>query len=71
MIWDNSIAQLNAGSIATVVVTITAKYIQKRILGLAVKEAEEAIAEGGVELVSEEDVTSAVWVSIAAAKYRS
>jgi hypothetical protein len=66
-VWDNSIAQLAAGAIATVVITTTAKYIQKRILGLLVDEAvEEAVAEAGAELIAEEVVTTAAWETIAA-----
>lgn len=66
-VWNNSTAQLAADAIATVVITTTAKYIQKRILGLLVDEAvEEAVAEAGAELIAEEVVTTVAWETIAA-----
>ncbi|RYP45560.1 hypothetical protein DL768_008109 [Monosporascus sp. mg162] len=64
---DNTIAQLTAGGIVTMVVTTTAKYMRKRILRLVVEEAVEQAAAGvGVEIVAEGVVTTATWVSISA-----
>lgn len=53
-LWDNSLAQLTAASIATVVMTTVAKFIKNRIIGMATQDATEAaVAEGGAELVAE------------------
>lgn len=66
-IWDNTIAQLGAGAIATIVMTTVTKYISKRISGALVPDAvSEAVAEGGTELVAEGVVEAGAWVGITA-----
>ncbi|MCJ1387103.1 hypothetical protein MMC17_010232 [Xylographa soralifera] len=64
-LWDNSLAQLGVGAIATIVMTTVSKYIKNRITGALVGDAADAaIADAGAELVAEAVVAPAVWITV-------
>lgn len=66
MIWDNTWAKLTAGTLAAVLVGITARYVFNRISGMVIEAAADAVAAATEEaLISAGIISSAFWATVA------